>query len=72
MSTCPTCHGSGVVEIIHRYPRTLHLGEVVDEPITAYYACQTCQGKGEVEDEDYSEAAYDETWRWEDEEEAER
>jgi hypothetical protein len=41
----------GAVAIIHRYPLTLHLGEVVDELITVYYACQTCGGTGEVEDE---------------------
>jgi DnaJ-class molecular chaperone len=48
MKTCDTCGGSGVVEIIHRHAYTLILGEVVDEPITVYYACETCNGTGEV------------------------
>lgn len=46
---CENCGGSGVSDVVHIATSTLILGEVVQDPMTVYYACPVCGGKGEID-----------------------
>ena len=48
MTTCPDCHGTGTGDVRYTTTYTSILQELVDEPLTVFYRCETCKGSGEV------------------------